>query len=168
MTQAVSRRVVVIGAGLAGLTAARRLAGSADVVVLDKGRGVGGRMATRRIGEATLDHGAQFLTAHTAEFAAAVDGWQHSGVVRPWFTGQVGPSGIRKDGHVRYRGVPGMSAIPKHVAAGLDVRLAVRVGAVRATRHEWLVQTADGDLAADAVVLTTPVPQTWNCWRRAR
>ena len=43
-------RVVVVGAGVAGLTAARSLAAFSDVVVVDKGRGVGGRLATRRIG----------------------------------------------------------------------------------------------------------------------
>ena len=51
-------RVVVIGAGLAGLIAAQQLRNSGhDVVVLDKGKSPGGRLATRRIGDATLDHG---------------------------------------------------------------------------------------------------------------
>ena len=53
-------RLVVVGAGLAGLTAAQALTDAFDVIVLDKGRGFGGRMATRRIGDATFDHGAQF------------------------------------------------------------------------------------------------------------
>jgi len=53
-------RVVVIGAGLAGLMSAQQLQESGhDVVVLDKGKSPGGRLATRRIGDATLDHGAQ-------------------------------------------------------------------------------------------------------------
>ncbi|MBD3256947.1 FAD-dependent oxidoreductase, partial [candidate division GN15 bacterium] len=38
---------VVVGAGAAGLTCARRIADAGmSVLVLDKGRGVGGRMAT--------------------------------------------------------------------------------------------------------------------------
>ena len=57
-------RVVVVGAGAAGLSAARQLGDRYEVVVFDKARGVGGRMATRRLGDATFDHGAQFLTAH--------------------------------------------------------------------------------------------------------
>ena len=56
-------RVTVIGAGLAGLIAAQQLHNNGhDVVVLDKGKSPGGRLATRRIGDATLDHGAQFFT----------------------------------------------------------------------------------------------------------
>ena len=56
-------RAVVVGAGIAGLMAGRTLARAGhEVIVLDKGTSVGGRMATRRIGEATFDHGAQFFT----------------------------------------------------------------------------------------------------------
>ena len=42
---------VIVGAGISGLIAARRLV-DADVstMVFDKGRSVGGRLATRRIG----------------------------------------------------------------------------------------------------------------------
>ncbi len=158
-----SDRVVVIGAGMAGLTAARVLTPAARVVVVDKGRGVGGRLATRRIGEATFDHGAQFITTHTEEFADAVQGWRRAGSIRPWFTGQVGPDGVppsTRDGHVRYRGAPSMNAIAKQLATGLDVRTGLRAAAVRPSADGWVVETADGDMVTDAVLLTAPMPQT--------
>ena len=67
-------KVVIVGAGIAGLVAARELAASGvDVRVVDKGRSVGGRLATRRIGDARLDHGAQFFTVRTPAFRARVD-----------------------------------------------------------------------------------------------
>ena len=74
---------------MAGLTAAHRLQEQCDVIVLDKGRGVGGRLATRRIGDATIDHGAQFITTHTAEFAEMVERLVGESVVAPWFRGRV-------------------------------------------------------------------------------
>ena len=81
-------RVVVIGAGMAGLVAARTLhdesGGDIDVVVVDKGRSPGGRMATRRIGAATFDHGAQFFTVRTPAFARRVDDWIERGLVTVW------------------------------------------------------------------------------------
>jgi predicted NAD/FAD-dependent oxidoreductase len=157
--------VLVVGAGMAGLTAAGALAPTRRVVVLDKGRGVGGRVATRRIGDATLDHGAQFLTTHGDGFARTVAGWAGAGVVRPWFHRRLGPDGAagpgRGDGHVRWRGAPAMTAVAKHLAAGLDVRTSTRVGRVVAAGDGWDVRLDDGGvLSARAVLLTAPVPQS--------
>lgn len=154
-------RLVVVGAGLAGLTAARALRDRFDVVLLDKGRGVGGRMATRRIGEATLDHGAQFFTTHTAEFAAIVDEWTAAGVAEPWFHGRIGPHGVvDPDGHTRYRGVASMNAVAQHLAVGLDVRRSTAVTAVERHGERWRVRTDSESFDADAVLMTPPVPQS--------
>jgi predicted NAD/FAD-dependent oxidoreductase len=153
--------VVIVGAGFAGLAAARVLAPKHTVIVVDKGRGIGGRAATRRIDEATLDHGAQFITTHTAEFAEEVQHWITAGVAAPWFHGQVGPHGVTgSDGHVRYRGTPTMNSIPRHLAAGLDVRTSTTVTALHTENDRWRVQFDDDVLTADAVMLTSPVPQS--------
>ena len=110
---------LIIGAGLSGLLAARTLAGAGhDVTVLDKGRGPGGRLATRRMGDATLDHGAQFFTVRSEPFAAMVHGWQAAGLVYEWCRGFL-PGG---DGFPRYAVHGGMNALAKHLAIGLDVR----------------------------------------------
>lgn len=155
------RRLVIVGAGLAGLTAACGLAGHYEVVVLDKSRGVGGRMATRRIGAATVDHGAQFFTTHTPEFAAVVDDWAAAGLAQPWFAGRVGPHGIvDADGHTRFRGVGSMNAIAQYLADGLDVRRSTQVQSVSRDGDGWLLTTPHGALTADAVLLTAPVPQS--------
>ena len=156
------QHVVVVGAGVAGLTAARYLSQSFDVVVVDKGRKVGGRLATRRIGGATFDHGAQFITTHTPEFAQLVAGWERAGVARRWFKGRVGPDGvIDADGHIRFRGVTAMRAIAEHLAEGLDVRVSTRVVAVEPSDAGWRIRLEDEtQLVADGVVLTAPVPQS--------
>jgi renalase len=156
-------RVVVVGAGLAGLTAARALsAGGHAVLVLDKGRSPGGRMATRRIGGATIDHGAQFFTVRGDAFAAQVATWEADGVARVWCHG-FAPDG---DGFPRYVGTRGMNAITKHMAVGLDVRCGVMVFAIRhadAGRRGWEVVVDDGTVhQADAVVSTCPLPQTFS------
>jgi predicted NAD/FAD-dependent oxidoreductase len=76
-------RVVIVGAGICGLVAGRRLADAgAEVVLVDKGRSVGGRLATRRIGDATVDHGAQFFTVRTPAFQRQVDDWVERGLAR--------------------------------------------------------------------------------------
>jgi predicted NAD/FAD-dependent oxidoreductase len=152
--------VLVIGAGVAGLLAARELTrAGADVIVIDKGRGVGGRMATRRHGNLTFDHGAQFITVRDPRFAALMEELAAAGAAAIWFSGA--PGGDGEEGHPRYRGVPGMTGIPKHLAHRLDVRLGVRALNVSRDRDDWRVVAEAGRLyRAKRVILTPPLPQT--------
>ncbi|MFM8793316.1 MAG: NAD(P)/FAD-dependent oxidoreductase, partial [Acidimicrobiales bacterium] len=133
-------RTVIIGAGLSGLMAARSLHDAGrEVIVLDKGRGVGGRLATRRIGDARLDHGAQFFTVRSDEFRSVVDSWLADGVVREWCRGFG-----EQDGHPRYVGTDGMTSIAKHLARGLDVRTSTLAFSLRREDDCWQVRTDDG------------------------
>ena len=158
--------VLVIGAGMAGLTAAAELQrAGCRVLVLDKGRGVGGRLASRRIGGATFDHGAQFITARTSRFAALVEDGRRAGAVEEWHRGARG----QPDGHVRWRGHPAMTSVAKHLARGIEIVLETRVVALRASRHRWSAETGTGDVcSAGAVVLTPPVPQSLAILKAAR
>jgi len=154
--------VVVVGAGMAGLTAARRVADAGHAVtVVDKGRRPGGRMATKHLrGGARADHGAQFFTVRTEAFDATVARWLEDGAVREWCRG-FGSD----DGHPRYAATNGMAELAGRMAIGLDVKSSVRVDAVRPRGRGWVVTwpaghgALAGSLDADAVVLTAPVPQ---------
>jgi renalase len=150
--------VVVIGAGLAGLLAASSLqAAGRTVLVLDKGRGVGGRMATRRQGDAVFDHGAQYFTVRDPRFAKWVAPWLKSGAVTEWCRGFAG----EHDGEPRYCCTSGITTVPKLLASGLDVRLEQRVTAVARQGTGWRVTIAGGYLHnASAVLLTSPLPQS--------
>ena len=77
--------VAVVGAGLAGLVCARRLqqAGYA-VTVLEKSRGLGGRMATRRIDGSPLDHGARYVQPQSSQFQALTQHWLDQQLLTPW------------------------------------------------------------------------------------
>jgi renalase len=156
-------RVVVVGAGICGLVAARRLVDSgAVVIVVDKGRSPGGRLATRRIGDATLDHGAQFFTVRTPAFQHQVDDWTDRGLVSVWSHG-FGSN----DGHPRHAATAGMNSLAKDLALGLDVRCSTMAFAIRPPEREhatpaWDVVIDDGTVhSADAVIVTTPLPQAF-------
>jgi renalase len=152
-------RVVVVGAGMSGLVAGRALQeAGVDVEIVDKGRSPGGRLATRRIGRATLDHGAQFFTVRTPAFQRRVDDWLDRGVVGVWSYGFA--SG---DGHPRYVAPRGMNSLAKDLAVGLDVSCSTMAFAVRSTPSgDWEVAIDDGSArSADAVVVTTPLPQAF-------
>jgi renalase len=164
-------RVVIIGAGLSGLIAARELtAAGAEVIVLDKGRSPGGRLATRRIGGATLDHGAQFFTVRSPAFAKQVDDWQERGLVHVWNTGFSDPDDNVDDatgeaeGYPRYVATNGMNSLAKDLSVDLDVRCSTMVFAIRRDVETSAVTVVIDDgtvLEADAVIVTAPLPQAF-------
>jgi hypothetical protein len=155
-------RVVVVGAGICGLVAARLLVGAgAQVVIVDKGRSPGGRLATRRIGDATLDHGAQFFTVRTPAFQRQVDDWIDRGLVTIWSYGFESD-----DGHPRHVAVAGMNSLAKDLAVDLDVRCSTMAFTIRSSStpgdDSWQVVIDDGTtLDAGAVIVTTPLPQAF-------
>lgn len=176
-------KVVIVGAGMAGLVAAHELrAAGVDVAIVDKGRSVGGRLATRRIGAARLDHGAQFFTVRTPAFQRRVDDWMDRGIVRVWNHGfdvddgdasgdaNDGGSG---DGHPRYVATDGMNSLAKDLAAGLDgssctietttmaftIRASDRSGGAATTLWDVVIDDASVR-SGDAVILTSPLPQS--------
>ena len=155
MSEQTTTDILIIGAGLAGLLAATDLQASGfHSIVVDKGRGVGGRLASRRIGSATFDHGAQFITARTPRFAALLNEWQELGLVTEWYRGTNAE-------HIYWRGVPSMTAIPKHLAKSLHVRLEMKMTALKQESSRWLAIFENGEtITANAVLLTAPVPQS--------
>lgn len=128
------------------------------VTVLDKGRSVGGRLATRRLGAATVDHGAQFFTVRSDRFAGFVDPLVAAGTITEWCRGF-----NEVDGFPRYRAPAGMNALAKHLASGLppgSVRTGVTVSAVSRSEDGWRVSWDGGGVDGAAVLLTAPVPQS--------
>ena len=137
---------VIVGAGISGLLAASALQREGwNATVLDKGSGVGGRMATRRVGGGTFDHGAQFFTVRGERFADLVEGWLEAGVATEWASGFADVEGRpNEDGHPRYRGTEGMTSIPKYIARGLDVRTGERAVKVDNGDTGWEVVCESG------------------------
>ena len=133
-----------------------RLAG-VDVTVLDKGNRPGGRMATRPFEGALFDYGAQFFTVRQERFASFQRAWQAKGLVRAWSNGFNG----QLDGHPRFIAPGGMNSIPAHLAQGIDVRCGIKVSRILASGRHWTLETDfDEVLLADALIVTTPAPQT--------
>ena len=166
---------MIVGAGLAGLVAARALVDSgAGVLLLERSGGPGGRLATRRLGGATLDHGAQFFTVRSDQFAALVDRWRDLGAgIITWSEGFAQASDLRGgpdavtdtggDGHPRFVVRNGMNALATVLGRDLEIRSAVHVSAVRPEAGGWLVdidRATDRPVHGRALLCTPPVPQT--------
>lgn len=160
-------RVAIIGAGIGGVALAHALRDEASVSVFEKGRGVGGRMATRRAGEHAFDHGAQCFTVRTPQFQEWLEPLRHAGLVAEWTGPVVNLSCGRVTGprhwHERHLvGVPGMNAIARQRARGLDVRTSVEVAPIRLGNGPVRLATVDGEELGvfDLVVSTTTARRT--------
>ncbi|WP_165826255.1 NAD(P)/FAD-dependent oxidoreductase [Rhizobium wuzhouense] len=160
--------IAIIGAGLAGLTLARRLAPLADVTLFEKSRGLGGRLANRRRGDYAFDHGAQYFTARSERFKAVVAEALAAGSVSTWpeavptlsRSGECTPH--PRVGETRYVGTPGMTGLANHLAKNLDIRKETTVAALGREDRRWRLRDADqSDLGLfDIVISTAPAPQT--------
>src|SRR5271166_6425969 len=139
-----SKRIAIIGAGMAGLAAAQRLKDCGfDITLIEKSRGLGGRMATRLVDDLEFDHGAQYFTATGARFSAMVGKW-------------------RAAGHVV---TPGMTAPAHAMAAAQFIVGGCQVTALRHDDSGWSIHSADGLVATpgngrfSVVILGIPAPQ---------
>jgi predicted NAD/FAD-dependent oxidoreductase len=144
--------VLVVGAGAAGLAASRTLADRGHAVtVVDKARGVGGRIATRRLGDGLpYDHGAVLFEPVTDLFRRRLLSWEAEGLVE-----RTGP------GEEAFRARGGATALARSLARGLDVRLGAKVVALAQEGPGLRLDLEEGEpLRAAAVLLTPPVPQT--------
>ena len=164
-----SADVLILGAGIAGLTAARELRASGkEVILLEKSRGLSGRAATRRWDHRPVDHGAQFFTARSPAFRAQVEQWLTDNVCFTWAQGfhrhsagtLIPPA---RDKHPRYACLNGMSSLG-HDLAGPDPTWVLRetpVTTLEARERLWTARSADGrSFSAPTLILTPPPAQS--------
>lgn len=142
---------LIVGAGLAGLLVARQLTRAGrSVQVLEKSRGYGGRLATKRVGAAAFDTGAQFITARDPRFIALNTAWREAGCLMPW------PEGPEH----RLVGRPTMNTLGRTLAEGLDVVREAKVLAARPDADGWTLEIEQQPpRRARNLVLTAPAPQ---------
>jgi renalase len=158
--------VIVVGAGMAGLACARELLDAGvPVRVVERGRVVGGRLASQKYDGRYADIGAAYLTADDHAFQGRLDSWRVAGLAEPWtdtllvfdraeptrsgkhkwnYTGTPRPA----TGPMRWAAPGGLRSLAEDLAGELDVTL----------EHE-VTSLADVSRNAEAVVLAMPGPQ---------
>ena len=148
-------RIAIVGAGMAGLSCGQRLSRLGhEVRLFDKGRGPGGRMATRRMedGGTTLhfDHGAQYFTARDPRFVEQVAHWEASGVAARWAAA----------GDDAWVGTPAMNAPLKAMAGELGVQFGTRIEQLVRDGEGWQIDGEGApDARFDAVLVAVPAEQ---------
>jgi hypothetical protein len=160
------KEIGVVGAGVSGVGAAYELRDAADVTLLEKSRGVGGRAATRRKHGCVYDHGANYV-APDEDLEGFVRDLGSDGLVEieaPVWTfdaeGAIEPGEERDRPALTYE--DGITRFAKRVLSRCDATFEpeTRVEAVAREGGRWRVGLGDGTAAFDALVLTPPAPQT--------
>ncbi|MGP1345940.1 MAG: FAD-dependent oxidoreductase [Phycisphaerales bacterium] len=162
--------IAIIGAGIAGLAAARTLADQGiPIRVFDKGRGPGGRCSTRFENTLRFDHGAAYLTAHDPRFARFVDAWRERGLVQPWaprLASLTTDATIHATIDATTTTTPehwlappeGMHAINAHLAADLSVSFGTRIHTIAREQRQWALLDEHARTIARADILICNAP----------
>ncbi|MBE9125040.1 MULTISPECIES: NAD(P)/FAD-dependent oxidoreductase [unclassified Coleofasciculus] len=163
--------VTIIGAGLAGLTCAQQLHQAGyRVVVLEKSRGVGGRMATRRLDNTCADHGIPAVEARGKLLQQLIEQLSDRGILQLWTdtvnefpTPHSSVTSVTQSPakFPRYAAPMGITAVAKFLSTGLDIRLNQRVEEITATKEQNWHLTCDSpdELTTKALVIAIPAPQ---------
>lgn len=158
-----TRKIAIIGAGITGLSCGRKLQNAGhDVVLIDKGRGIGGRIATRRAETLRFDHGAQYIKARSERFQNVLFEAEQAYAAAEW--NPVYSSSTPAEDEKVYVGMPSMSAFTKYLAENLDVQTSTRVVELQRQRDSWALGLEDdscwGDF--DCVAVTAPPVQAYE------
>lgn len=164
--------VLVIGAGIAGLMAARRLTlAGLHVMVVEKNVTAGGRLSTVRLDPGLADSGAQFFTVRTREFQQEVDNWLEAELVYEWSRGWSDGSLLTTpvDGYSRYAARGGFSSLAFELAQEVDVQYSTRLVSLSRVDKWWQVRAVSGaEWHCRAAILTSPVPQSLELLENGR
>ncbi len=170
-------KIAIIGAGVAGLTAGRELMKAGhEVVVFEKSRGYGGRMATRYAGKdnaTKLDHGLPYIELTSPELEPFIKELGEKGIIQPWigpFARYTSTGNIRelRPSKKRFIAPGGMNKVGQYLGRFVDVRTETKVGGLthigedRKKKRSWMLNFSSGATeSADAVIIATPSKQAY-------
>ncbi len=162
------KRIAIIGAGIAGLSAARLLQEHHHVTLFDKSRGVSGRMATRREDPYQFDHGAQFFTVRDPAFRKLIHDAETAGVVTEWQTGihQLSHAGLSVKGQSDgwFVAQPTMTALAKYLATDLALNLASEISTTEYRDNAWYLTDTQQQTYGPFDWLISAIPHRQFMW----
>jgi predicted NAD/FAD-dependent oxidoreductase len=155
-------RVAIIGAGIAGLAAGRRLRESGvDAVIFEKSRGPGGRCATRRQDGFIWDTGATSILPRGKRLERVMLEQLPTDdlveITKPVFVHhnlRVSPGDSSRGGR-RWAYQSGINRLAHLLAEGLEIRPKVSITEIGRSGSQYIIN----EEAFDRLVITVPTPQ---------
>lgn len=147
------KKFIIIGAGISGLNTAKKIKklNLGSVQILEKSRGVGGRMATRRTLETRFDHGAQFYRLKS-DITDLHQEWKQKGINHQWFVSEKGDHWCSHSG---------MTALAKSMIENLEISLEKEIRTIRYENNLWkLISTKNEEWFCHKLIISSPTPQT--------
>ena len=162
------KKIAIIGTGLSGLTLGRDLNSIAEVTFFEKSKGVGGRLATRRVNDFSFDHGAQFFTVKTPEFKEFVDILKKKNIVERWDArfaefqmSKLVHTNQWESEYPHYVGSPNMNSIGKYLSKDMKINLNTKIKSIDSNSNNWVVTDDKGNTHGnfDWIFLAIPPKQ---------
>lgn len=150
--------LIIIGSGIAGLSAAYYATKAGQsVLIVDKGRRIGGRCSTKRAGSFTFNHGAQFFTTKDADFTNITLKAKKAGAVQLWDFGHHSPA---------YGGAPTMRDFPSYLLSETQADIIQDCQIMQIKRYQSdktteykLTDQNDTNYHSHKLIITSPAPQ---------
>lgn len=157
--------VLIVGVGISGITAANQLQKNGlSVIIIDKGKGIGGRLATKRIqngnDKIVFDYGAKFIEGVSPEFQEVLSHLKENNIIKDWQLVIDNQAESNTKGSKKYIGINSIREIALFLSKGLEILNDTKVIKVSWNNGEWETTTSGGETYnSKNILLTLPVPQ---------
>lgn len=176
-------KIGIIGAGISGLIAGKKLAQSGhDVTVIEKNRELGGHLATYKKDGQIFDYGASSVISSDPTFESFIELLKENNTLKRWsrdfalFDGtqlhEVNPNRPQNSYHVSEQG---LSSIADYLSRWVDVKSEVKAGGLthigtdRTKKRSWMINLTDSSVfECDAVIIAAPAPEAYGVLQTAQ
>ncbi|MDC3181107.1 FAD-dependent oxidoreductase [Gammaproteobacteria bacterium] len=160
-------RFAIIGAGLSGITLGHLLKPYGQVVLFEKSKHVGGRLASIAPSSYSFDFGTQFFKATHDGFKSEIKPLIDQGIIQRWdgrfveFSHQkISSQRVWDENMPHYVGTPTMNHIARSLAEGLEIHFDVTIESITEQQGWHLSDQHSKHGPFDWVISTCPGPQT--------
>ena len=148
------QRIAIIGAGMSGVACANKLiTAGLEVSIFDKGRALGGRLATRLSDGWSFNHGAPSFHADEIGFRNCIEHLVAAGSAR-----------CIDEAERLYSGNPHMNTLLAPLVNGIELHQSIEISEITRNADGWHLSSGSGQVFErfDCTLICIPAPQAQN------